>query len=382
MTNLVRWAVAVVALVHGSIHLLPAAERFGWIDDPGLRTSPGEGALWLIAGLLLLLTAVLAAADIAAYCLVAIVAALVSQAAIVASWETAASGTLANLVLLALAVLAVLMVGPGSYHAQWRSWARRVRRTTPPDAAPLTEDDLKAMPALVAEHVRRSGALGVPAPRLLRADFHGRVRTAPGEPWLPFTGTQVSTFGPDPQRYFLMDARRGGLPITVLHCYAHGQATMRGRVLSLFTVMNASGPEMDRGETVTIFNDMVVLAPGALVTAPIVWTELDDHRVRGDYTIGDITVGAELVFDDAGRLVDFVSADRPRASEDGTSFTTQEWSTPTPIMREREGYRSMSGTARWCEPDGWFTYVEMEFDEIVLDGRHGTGVEPTRSART
>lgn len=382
MANLVRWAVSVVALAHGLVHLIPAAERLGWIDDPALETSTPNGVLWLTAGVLLLTTSVLAAVDVSWYCLLAIVAALVSQAAILTAWDSAATGTLANLLLLALAILAVLMVGPGSYHAQWRSWARRVQRTTPPATRPLAEEDLGALPALVADHVRRSGALGSPPPHLLRADFHGRVRAAPGEPWQPFTGTQISTFGPDPQRYFLMDARRGGLPITVLHCYARGQATMRGRVLSLFSVMNASGPEMDRGETVTIFNDMVVLAPGALVSAPIDWTELDEHRVRGDYRNGDVTVSAELVFDDTGRLVDFVSDDRPRAADDGSWLTTQQWSTPSPIMRERAGYRFMSGTARWYEPDGWFTYVEMEFDEIVLDSRQGgTGVSPTR-ART
>ena len=43
---------------------------------------------------------------------------------------------------------------------------------------------------------------------------------------------------------------------------------MRAKALSVATVVDASGPEMDRGETVTVFNDLVVLAPGAIVDAP------------------------------------------------------------------------------------------------------------------
>jgi hypothetical protein len=49
---------------------------------------------------------------------------------------------------------------------------------------------------------------------------------------MPFTARQLNTFGPDPQRLFLMHARRSGLPVTVFHDYHDATATMRGKVLS------------------------------------------------------------------------------------------------------------------------------------------------------
>ena len=76
---------------------------------------------------------------------------------------------------------------------------------------------------------------------------------------------------------------------------------MRVKVLSLVTVVDASGPEMDRGETVTVFNDLVVLAPGAIADAPVQWTAVDAQHVRGVFTNGDQTVSAELTFDDDSR---------------------------------------------------------------------------------
>ena len=100
------------------------------------------------------------------------------------------------------------------------------------------------------------------------AQFHGRIRSGPDQAWMPFTGTQVNTFGPRPRRVFLMDATRSGLPVTVLHSFKDSTATMRVKVLSLFSVVDASGAEMNRGETVTVFNDLVVLAPAAIVDAP------------------------------------------------------------------------------------------------------------------
>ena len=52
--------------------------------------------------------------------------------------------------------------------------------------------------------------------------------------------------------------------------------------------------------------------------------------MQGAFTDGDLTVSAELTFDANHDLVNFVSADRLRASTDGTSFTPQVWSTPWP----------------------------------------------------
>ena len=80
---------------------------------------------------------------------------------------------------------------------------------------------------------------------------------------------------------FIIDATRSGLPVTVLHLYDGATATMRAKVLSVATVVDAAGPEMDRGETVTVFNDLVVLAPGAVVDAPVQWTAIDADHVRG-----------------------------------------------------------------------------------------------------
>ena len=99
---------------------------------------------------------------------------------------------------------------------------------------------------------------------------------------MPFTGEQVNTYGPSPQRIFLMDATRSGLPVTVLHEFVDTTATMRVKLLSLVTVVDASGPEMDHGETVTVFNDLVVMAPGAIVDAPATWEAIDALHVRGD----------------------------------------------------------------------------------------------------
>jgi hypothetical protein len=96
---------------------------------------------------------------------------------------------------------------------------------------------------------------------------------------MTFTGRQFSTFGKHPLRLFHLDARMAGVPVDVLHVFDDGGATMRAKVLSLVPMVSASGADMDRAETVTMFNDLCVLTPGALVDAPVSWRPRDDRRV-------------------------------------------------------------------------------------------------------
>jgi hypothetical protein len=236
----------------------------------------------------------------------------------------------------------------------------------------VTRSDLDGLPPQLAAYVERSGALGRPHVSSFFATIHGRIRSGPDSAWMPFTGRQLNTYGPMPRRLFHIDAQLKGLPTTVLHVFDEHGATMRGKVLSLVPVVDAAGPVMDRSETVTLFNDMVLLAPGALVDAPVRWRVLGPDRVRAQYTRADQTVTAELVFGADGELVDFVSDDRSRASQDGESFTRLRWHTPVDGYGQIRGRRVVTaGDGKWYAdpPEGHFSYVEFHVDDIAYDVR-------------
>jgi hypothetical protein len=143
---------------------------------------------------------------------------------------------------------------------------------------------------------------------------------------------------------------------------------------------------MDRGETVTVFNDLIVLAPGAIVDAPVTWTAIDTLHVRGDFTDGSQTVSAVLTFNADHGLVDFVSDDRTRASADGNTFTPQRWSTPLAGHHEIDGRWVPSvGEGVWHapQPEGSFAYLEFHLDAISYNAgaaETGTATMSPRSA--
>lgn len=386
MRVVVKWGVVALVTLHGLLHFLGVAKGFGWADVAALTEpiSGREGAAWLLAALLVLATALAMALHVRGWWVVAAAAALGSQAVILTSWADAWAGTLMNVVLLLAAAYGFASAGPRSLRADYR---RRVAEAPHPTQAPgdvVTEADLARLPEQVAAYVRQSGAVGRPRVTRFHATLHGRIRGGPDQPWMPFTGEQVNTYGERPQRLFFMDATRAGVPVDVLHVYDDSGATMRVRAGSVVPVATSAGPDMDRAETVTLFNDLCVLAPAALVDASVAWESLDDHRVRGRFTHGDQTVSAELVFDDEHRLVDFVSDDRLRASPDGRTFTPQRWSTPITGYRELGDRRvGTTGEAHWHSPspEGEFAYIELVVDGVDYDGAAGGAVPVSQSAR-
>ena len=382
MTTTLRWVIVTVVAGHGLIHLLGVAKGFGLADVSQLTKPIGVGGavLWLLAAALVLSAAVLLAVGAPTWWwAVALVAAAVSQLAVATSWHDARAGTIVNLVLVLAAAYGFAAEGPTSFHAQYQEHTAQALSEVDPTATLLDESDLADLPIPLAAYIRRSGAVGKPRVVSFHTDFHGRIRSGADAAWMPFTGQQINTYGARPQRIFLMDATRSGLPVTVLHVFRDTTATMRVKLLSVFTMVDASGPEMDRGETVTVFNDLVVMAPGAIVDARATWTAIDPQHVRGEFTDGGQTVSAILTFDAEHDLVDFVSDDRSAASVDGKTFTPRRWSTPLAGHRDIDGQRILtSGEGVWHAegPEASFTYLEFHLDDIAYNA--GTAETTTR----
>lgn len=108
-----RWFFLALIVVHGLIHLMGPAKAFGLAELPQLTQpiSRGMGVVWLAAGLAMLFAGAAFHWGQRGWWLVAVVAVLLSQIAIVASWADAKVGTLANLVILAGTIYALTSQG-------------------------------------------------------------------------------------------------------------------------------------------------------------------------------------------------------------------------------------------------------------------------------
>jgi hypothetical protein len=269
--------------------------------------------------------------------------------------------------LLLVLLIPVLVVGlgaaPSSLSSRFEREARAGRIEGASRPAAVTEDDLAHLPQPLRAYLHFTGVVGKPRVENYRVAYHGEIRPKPDGRWMPFRA-KLQSFEHPRARLFLLESSMFGLPFVAFHRYAGNAATMQVRAASLFTVVDAKGPEMNQSETVTLFNDLCVLAPATLVDPAIRWELIGPLSVRGTFSNAGNTISALLSFDPDGRLVNFHSDDRYQ-SVDGKTFTRYRWSTPLRDYKDFGGVRLASyGEASWRMPEGELVYGRFHLERV------------------
>jgi hypothetical protein len=234
-----------------------------------------------------------------------------------------------------------------------------------PADAPVTHADLEYLPAPVRRYLARSGAVGRTRPQNMRVVLDASMYRKPGQAPMRARSVQYSFFG-QPTRIFLMDARMFGLPVRALHVYRREAATFTVRVASAVNMVDLSGPEISASETVTVLNDLCLMAPGALLDPRLTWTDIDDRAAQVTFANDPHRVTATLEFNDEDELTGFWSDDRPDSSSG--HFVPMRWSTPIDEYRDVDGLHLLHrGGAVYDRPDGPFMYGDFTMRSIAFD---------------
>jgi hypothetical protein len=288
--------------------------------------------------------------------------------AILPSWADAKFGAFGNFIALLGVVVGFLSQGPMSLRAEYdREVDRGLARLAP--VAPIAESDLAHLPAVVQRYLRVTGVVGQPRVRNFRVRLHGRIRSSRGARWLPLAAEQYN-FVDEPARLFYLNSAMFMIPVQGYHRYVGRSATMRIKAAALVPVVDVSGNEMNEGETVTMFNDMCVMAPATLINPAISWESIDERTARATFNNAGQTIRAYLVFNEAAELTNFWSDDRYETSPDGKSAKKVRWSTPLANYRSFGPVRlASSGEGRWHEADGEYVYIELTIDDIQYNAQ-------------
>jgi hypothetical protein len=358
-------AFTVLLIAHGLLHLLGAAKAFSPGTLPQLTQPIGQvmGLWWLVAAVLFIAAAATLALAPRWWWVPGAAAVVVSTVVILPSWNDARLGLAVNVVIFVGVVISFFSQGPASLV---RTYERDVVDALSRHAAVqrVTEADLEPLPAPVQRYLRLTGAVGRPRIENFRVRMHGRIRSGPGDPWMPLLAEQYNVVG-EPRRFFYLTASKFGIPIQGYHRYVGATASMRINAAGLLPIAAAAGAEMVQSETVTVFNDMCLMAPGTLIDPAIQWEAVDSRTVRARFVSTGHAIAAELIFNEAGELTNFRSEDRYQMPSDGGPGRKRGWSTPTSGYRCIRGRRLVSGgAARWRECDGDYTYIELAFDDI------------------
>ncbi|MBK9484876.1 MAG: hypothetical protein IPO01_06585 [Chitinophagaceae bacterium] len=257
-------AFIVLLFLHGFIHVLGFAKafNFGNITQLTKAISRPLGLIWLLAFLLFIMAAIQFLLNNEMWWLTAVNALAISQYLIFTNWHDAKFGTIANMIILAIAI-----IGYSTWHFS-NTYKTAVQAFLPQTVfntdSLLTEKDLQHLPEPVKKYIRYAGAVGKPKVKNFKLEFNGQIRADEKSAWMPFTSVQYN-FVDTATRLFFMKATMKHLPVAGFHSFKNGNAFMDIRLLSLFRVQYQAGSDMNISETVTFFNDMCCMAPATLI---------------------------------------------------------------------------------------------------------------------
>ena len=349
----------ILIAIHGLIHLMGFAKAFdfGNITQLSKEISKPLGVLWLTVFLLFLLASILFLLKKEEWWIIAIIAAFFSQILIITVWQDAKFGTIANIL---IATIAVFTWGSICFEKNFvNDKNENISRINLIPEKILTEPDIQTLPIPVQRYLRYVGVINKPKVNSVRVVFEGEMRDK-GKDYFPFTSEQFNFFD-EPTRLFYMKAKMFGVPVLGYHKYSNSKASMDIRLFGLFSIVKESGNIMDKAETVTLFNDMCLLAPATLIDKRIQWESIHDTLVKATFTNNKISIAADLYFNKQGQLVDFISNDRTSIAD----MKQYPFLTPVSEYKVINGYNLTSKAETvWDYTDGKFTYGKFILKEI------------------
>ena len=352
---MLKYLFAFIILIHGFIHFMGFAKafHFGNMTQLTKEISKPLGLFWLLTAFLFIATTILFLLKKDAWIFVALAAVIISQILIFAIWKDAKFGSIANVIILVAALL-----NYGSYRFEkgyQKDVKENLQRTNRLKTDLLMETDLLPLPEPVQRYLKYAGVLNKPKLKNIRIAFEGQMREK-GKDFFPFTCVQYNFFD-EPTRLFFMKAKMKGITVPGYHKYSNATAMMDIRLFGLFAVVKKSGKDMDQAETVTLFNDMCLMAPASLIDKRIIWQAIDSNSAKATFTNHAITISAILYFNTQGQLIDFISNDR---DVNHYAFTT-----PVSNYKSINGINIMTyGETIWHYPDGKFVYGKFNLKEV------------------
>jgi hypothetical protein len=355
---------AILTTVHGLIHIMGFAKayNYGNITQLTKDISKTSGTIWLVTAILFIAVTVMLFLKKDSWWILGLIAVILSQFLIFNNWQDAKFGTIANVIIL---IAIVLGYGSSSFENTYKhDVSEGLTRTQNLKNTLLTEGDIKPLPTLIRQYIRYTGALD--KPKLLRAKvvFEGQMRDK-GKDWFTFRSEQHNFFD-EPTRLFFMKAKMFGMTVPGYHAYKKGVATMQIKLFGLYPIIDAKGKEMNKAETVTLFNDMCLFAPATLIDKRITWEVVDSLSVKATFTNQGNSISAILYFNDIGQLTNFISDDRYAIAD----MKQYRFSTPVSGYKNFNGYNIPTyGETIWHYPDGAFCYGKFNLKEIAFNGQ-------------
>lgn len=235
------------------------------------------------------------------------------------------------------------------YHREKTDLLQRTR-----DVVPVTRENL---PAPVRHYLEVSARWTARSVRSAVLSQIGAIRPSVNGRWIPFHSEQAYSFDP-PGFVWLANARMAPfLGLFARDKFVAGRGNMLIRPLGLFTVADATGPELDQAAGLRYWGE-VIAVPEVVSHHELHWEAIDDRRAKMIVEHDGLKMDAVLEFGTDGLPIAFHG--RRYRDVKGTAVLTP-WSAMTTDWRSFNGRMFPSRwESIWHLEEGDFSAVKIE----------------------
>ena len=361
-----KWFLFLLLVIHSLIHLIGflKAFQFAEINQLTQNISKPMGILWLIALILFIASAIQFISNHNLWWITGLAAVILSQVLIIIFWQDAKFGTIPNIIILLVAIVAF---------ANW-SFNRDVNKeidellsnTTKDKKEILTEEKISHLPILIQKWLKSSGAVGNEMIHSVYLKQRGQMKMKPEqENWYNAQAEQWFTVD---NPAFIWKVKVDMMPLvffTGRDKFSDGKGNMLIKILSLINVVNSFGNEKINQSTLQRYLGETIWFPTAAVSPYINWKEVDSLTAKATMTYKGTTSSALFFFNENGDCVKF-SAMRFMGAEKDSQL--KEWVITFDEYKTYNGIKiPVKGEATWKLDEGDFTWYKLEIFDVVYN---------------
>lgn len=359
-----KYLFSFIVLLHGLIHLIGFAKAFQYVNIAQLtkEISKPVGVIWLLAAMLFISASVAYIIGKPAWFLYGIAAVALSQIVIVMVWSDAKFGTIANAVIL---VVALPALGHYRFLGSTRAEARELLSGIRHKSSIVKTEGIDHLPPVVQRWLSRSGVIGKEQAYCARIRQSGRMRTTPESKWMNFTAEQYVDLE---NLAFVWTTRVSMMPLIYLEGrdkFQNGKGEMMIKLMSLVNIVNEGSHEKINTGSMLRYLGELCWFPSAALHPYIHWEEMDSLSALATMTYEEIRVSGVFRFTESG---DMVSFEAERYYGGGEEATLEKWLVRT------EGYRIFEdikvpnkSSVIWQLKDGDFVWLELEIIDLEIN---------------
>jgi len=358
-----RTVLLILLFLHAAIHFIGTAKAFDWakLEAFSQPVSKYAGLAWGLTGILLVLSTLLYASSARYWWMLGTVSLVLSQILILRFWSDARWGTLPNVLLLILIVLAFARFQFDRQSEKLRS-SLLSQATLDKSELTLTPDSL--LPAPVQRWLQYSGAADHPpiAQTTLTQDL--RMRLKPDqEGWIPGQARQVFTTNP-PAFIWTVDLRMPpGIPVSGRDQFRNGKGQMLIKPGGLFPVVDKQDVSQINSASLQRYLGEIVWFPTAARSPHIQWETIDEQRARATLTYGGTSDSGVFTFDETGDVVSFTAQ---RYKDNTPDAERVPWIIEIIETAAPAGLRiPVRARAHWELPEGRWTWLELTITDVA-----------------